>query len=119
MPFDPCLIPPLCLLFVLRFTCQTYFRQLLEPVHVPVYSLPANSAIPMSRPITCQSFRSALPFRVYRAPPPFKPHLLPINLQKKLFAHQHATPAKPQPIAASHDAVHHPVIEWDLSEEAG
>lgn len=73
----------------------------------------------MPCPLFHQSFRSVLPFRIYKAPPPLKPHLLPLNIHKKLSSQSLATPPKLQPMVACHDAVHQPIIEWDLPEEAG
>lgn len=91
----------------------------MEPVSVPVYSLPPNSAPPTPRPLTYQSFRSPLPFRIYRAPPPIKPSLLPQSILKKISNQSNiATSPKIQPVVASHDVVQ-PIIEWDSPEEAG
>ncbi|XP_052788988.1 uncharacterized protein LOC128223703 isoform X2 [Mya arenaria] len=99
-------------------------RQLLDPVQVPVYTLPLNINLPARpRPLATQSFRSpvisSLPFRVYKAPPPIKQNLLPFNLLHKVKVQFETTPQKPQPMAASHEAVHQPIIEWDTQDEAG
>ncbi|XP_045200672.2 uncharacterized protein LOC123554492 isoform X3 [Mercenaria mercenaria] len=98
-------------------------RQIVDSVQVPIYSLPPNVATPTPRPFSSRSFRSPLPFRIYKAPPQLKPHLLPINIPKKIIipqvTFQSPPPARNQPMAASHDAVHQPIIEMDSPAEEG
>lgn len=95
----------------------TIFRQIVESVHIPIYSLPPNESPPTPRPLSSRSFRSSLPFRMYKAPPQLKPHLLPINIPKK-FTTPHVTfqtppPTRNQPMTVIHDAEQPPIIEMD------
>ncbi|XP_060552323.1 uncharacterized protein LOC132713685 isoform X4 [Ruditapes philippinarum] len=92
-------------------------RQIVESIQVPVYSLPPNEAPPTPRPLSSQSFRSSLPFRMYKAPPHIKPHLFPINIPKKItpshVTFQTPPPARNQPMTVIHDAENEPIIEMD------
>ena len=107
------------------------FRQLLDPVEIPVFSLPNDihgQSDPSPRPMLTQSFRSSLPnrspfpFRVYKAPPIIKQSLLPFNFPPNFkitkTVNFESTPQKPQPMTASHD-VQQPIIEWDTQDDNG